>query len=173
MSENSRSKPWVLVGIGSLLTTALTTVFTVGGSFWLEQRKAKIDLAKDVSHSQAIALDKLDRDLTRLQGNMLYMFKLAQSSNSTRELEKQAIDGATVLADIFQDNKPLDDAFSSKGAIHELSESAAPVLASLVENPAKNATTLASYYSGEFTTKLSTARASLDSDRKRVVQPLP
>ncbi len=167
------NKPWFLVAVGSILTTVCTTVLTVGGGYWLEQRKAKIDLAKDVSRAQAVALDKLDRDLTKVQGSVFYMFKLAQQPNNVTALEKQAIDTAAVLADLFEDNRPLDDSFPSKSAVHELRESVAPLLADLADNPAKNAERLRAYYPAEFTTKLNKAKASVESDRRRVVQPLP
>ncbi|MGD0790406.1 MAG: hypothetical protein ABR920_01435 [Terriglobales bacterium] len=172
MTINDKNRPWLLVAVGSVLTTLLTATVTVGGEYWLEQRKAKIDLAKDVSRAQASALDKLDRDLIKVQGNVFYMFKLAQTSNSNTELERQAIDTAAVLADMFQDNKPLDDSFGSKNAIHELSESVAPLLADLTANPEKNASRLRLYYPGEFAAKLDAAKASLENDRKRVAPPL-
>ena len=173
MTENEKNRPWALVAVGSVLTTLFTTGLTLGGEYLIEQQKAKIDLAKDVSRSQAAALDKLDRDLTRLQGNVLYMSKLAETRDSSAALDKQAIDTAAVLADMFQDKKPLDDSFGSKKAIYELSESVAPLLADLTANSKKNASKLRLYYSGEFSEKLDAAKTSLENDRKRVVQALP
>jgi hypothetical protein len=151
----------------------LTTALTVGGEYWLEQRKAKIELAKDVSQKQATALEKLDRDLTSLNGNAVFMSRIAQGPYNDQVLEKQAIDAATVLADIFQDNKPLDDSFQCKHAIHDLAESLAPLLAGLSENPRKNSGRFFSYYQAEFIPKLAAAQTALESDHKRVVQALP
>jgi hypothetical protein len=171
--NESGDRPWLLVIAGSVLTTALTTALTVGGDYWLEQRKAKIELAKDVSQKQAVALEKLDHDLTSLGGNVLYMCKVARLPNSNQVLEKQAIDAATVMADIFQDDTPLDDSFQCKHAVHELRESLAPLLAGLSENPTKNSSKLPVYYQNEFIPKLSLAKAALESDHKRVVRALP
>jgi hypothetical protein len=173
MCEGQKNRPWLLVAVGSISTIVLTTVLTVAGEYWLEQHKAKIELAKDVSKIQISALDKLDRDLTSLQGNLLYMSKLAQGPSTSSALQKQAIDAATVLADTFQDNKPLDDTFLSKNAIHELGESVAPLLAELTESPKRNANKVIIYYPSEFTSKLKAAKEALDSDRKRVVKALP
>jgi hypothetical protein len=171
--RNGKNRPWCFVIVGSLATTVLTTVITVAGNYWLEQRKAKIELAKDVSQRQATALEKLDRDLTSLQGNVLYMCKVAQMPNNSQVLQKQAIDAATVMADIFQDNKPLDDSFQCKHAIHELDESLAPLLAGLSESPTKNLSKLPVYYQTQFIPNLNAAKAALESDHKRVVQALP
>lgn len=173
MRRNGKNRPWCFVIVGSLATTVLTTVITVAGNYWLEQRKAKIELAKDVSQRQATALEKLDRDLTSLQGNVLYMCKVAQMPNNSQVLQKQAIDAATVMADIFQDNKPLDDSFQCKHAIHELDESLAPLLAGLSESPTKNLSKLPVYYQTQFIPNLNAAKAALESDHKRVVQALP
>jgi hypothetical protein len=159
---------WLLVAVGTLATTGLT----VGGQYWLEQQKAKVDLAKEISKTQAAALDKLDRDLTKLKGNVFYMVKLVGIPNSASSLEKQAFDTALVLAEIVQDNKPLDDSFSAKNAIHELDESVAPLVADLADDPTKNASRLQPYYSGEFSLKFDSATKSLEDDRKRVAPPL-
>jgi hypothetical protein len=173
MSKNGENRPWPLVIAGSLLTTALTTALTVGGDYWLEQRKAKIELAKEVSQKQATALEKLGHDLKHLEGNVSYMCKLAQVPNSGQVLEKQAIDAATVMADIFQDDEPLDGSFRCKPAVHELRESLAPLLADLGDNPTKNSSRLFLYCRTEFIPKLGVAEAALESDRKSVLQALP
>ncbi len=173
MSDDGQQHSWFSVGAQTLVTALLTTSLTLAGGILLEQRKAKIDLAKQVSQKQADAIDKLDRDLTSLEGNLLYLDKLTDASNSSQAIQKQAIDTATVMADLFQDNKPLDDSFEAKGAIHELQESLAPQLSKLRENPTMNLDAFRSYYSLEFVSKLTLARTALDKDRKRVMQPLP
>ena len=111
MSDDGKQHSWIFVGVQPLLTIVLTSSLTLAGSFWLEQRKAKIDLAKEVSQRQADAIDKLDRDLASLEGNLLYLDKLTDASSNSQAVQKQAIDAATVMADLFQDNKPLDDSF--------------------------------------------------------------
>jgi hypothetical protein len=173
MSEDGKPHSWLFVAGQTVLTTVLTTALTLGGGFWLEQRKAKIDLAKEVSQRQADAIDKLDRDLTSLEGNLLYLDKLTNMPNSDQAVQKQAIDAATVMADLFQDNKPLDDSFEAKNAIHELRESLAPQLSKLRENPKMDPSAFRSYYGDELIPKLTLARTALDKDRKRVMQPLP
>jgi hypothetical protein len=173
MSEDSKRRSWLFVVAQAVLTTVLTTALTLGGSFWLEQRKAKIDLAKEVSQRQADAIDKLDRDLASLEGNLLYLDKLTNMLNSGQAVQKQAIDAATVMADLFQVGKPLDDSFEAKNAIHELRESLAPQLSKLRENPKMNLSAFRSYYGDELIPKLKLATTALDKDRKRVMQPLP
>lgn len=173
MSDDDKRQSWRFVVAQVVFTTVLTTVFTLGGSFWLEQRKAKIDLAKEVSEKQADSIDKLDRDLTSLEGNLLYLDKLTDTPGSNQAIQKQAIDAATVMADLFQDDKPLDDSFEARNAIHELRESLAPQLSKLRENPKTNLDAFRSYYSLEFVSMLTLARTALDKDRKRVMQPLP
>jgi hypothetical protein len=173
MSDDGKQHSWIFVGVQPLLTIVLTSSLTLAGSFWLEQRKAKIDLAKEVSQRQADAIDKLDRDLAGLEGNLLYLDKLTDASSNSQAVQKQAIDAATVMADLFQDNKPLDDSFEAKSAIHRLEESLAPQLFTMRENPIKSLNTFRAYYDNELVLKLTVAKTALDKDRKRVLQPLP
>ena len=171
MTDKADKNPWWLVAVGTVLTAILTTGLTVWGNYWLEERKAKIDLAKEVSKTQASALDKLDRDLSKLNGNVFWMSKIAHTTKGNSGLQKQASETANVLIDLLQDNKSLDDTFEAKNLIRDLNESLAPILANISENPAKGADRLRSYQSA-FSDKVNAARVGLDNDRKRVLRAL-
>jgi len=170
---NDDHHSWLGAVAKSVLTAILTTALTLGGSYWLNQQKAKTELAKDVSQRQALALEKLARDLTGLEGSMLYLYKLAPSANSYREMQKQAIDVATLMADIREDNKLLGDSFEARAATHELGESLAPLLAALTEDPATNSAGFTAYYREQFVPKLKRVEVAVENDRKRFVRSLP
>jgi len=159
----------------------VTALLTLAGEYFMEGRKANLDVWKTVQNiqlqlsqekdrRQIDALYEIQSELKTLEGDVVLFASHMEALRSLRSLKDEGTETAKSMSRIYPKVVILDSRLKTPDAAKSLLNGLSGVLGPLRKEPSKkNASNFLEYYRGNFKSELSSTQSDVEEDL-RVLQ---